>query len=90
MFLGDKGYTGERPLEDMCSKGICLKPLKPTSYKTNWSKEIRQLVFRFRRRVETVFPQLSEQMKEERVLAKSFRGLYTHLQNKLLGLIICV
>lgn len=90
VILGDKGYTGEQLLEDMRSKSICLMSLKPSSYKTNWPKEIRQLIFRFRRRVETVFSQLSEQMKAERVLAKSFRGLCTHLQNKILGHNLCM
>lgn len=90
VVLGDKGYNGERLLEDMRSNGICLMSLKPSSYKTNWPKEIRQLIFRFRRRVETVFSQLSEQMNAEKVLAKSFRGLCTRLQNKILGHNLCM
>ena len=90
VILGDKGYTGEQLLEDMRSKGICLMSLKPSSYKTNWPKEIRQLIFRFRRRVETVFSQRSEQMKAERVLAKNFRGLCPRLQNKILGHNLCM
>lgn len=90
VVLGDKGYTGERLVEDMQAKGICLLSLKPSNYKTNWPKKIRQLIFRFRRRVETVFSQLSEQMHAERVLAKSFRGLCTRLQNKILGHNLCM
>lgn len=43
--LGDIGYNGEQLLEDMHSKGICLMSLKPSSYKTNWPKAIRQLTF---------------------------------------------
>lgn len=89
-ILGDKGYTGERLLEDMKSYGICLMSLKPSNYKNNWPKEIRQLIFRFRRRVETVFSQLSEQLNAERVLAKSFRGLCTRLENKILGHNLCM
>ncbi|MBD5460656.1 MAG: IS982 family transposase [Lachnospiraceae bacterium] len=85
VILGDKGYTGERLLEDRRSKGICLMSLKLSSYKTNLPKAVRQLIFRFRRRVETVFSQLSEQMNAEKVLAKSFHGLCTLLQNKILG-----
>ena len=79
VILGDKGYTGENLYDDMRKKGICLMSLKPSNYKKNWSREIRQLIFRFRRRVETVFSQLSEQLNAERVLAKSFRGLCTRL-----------
>lgn len=84
--LSDKGYTGERLLEDMQEKGICLMSLKPSNHKNNWPKEVRQMIFRFRRRIETVFSQLSEQLNAEKVLAKSFRGLYTRLQNKILVL----
>ena len=63
---GDKGYTGENLLQDMREKGICLMSLKPSNHKNNWPKEIRQLIFRFRRRVETVFSQLSEQLNAEK------------------------
>ena len=90
VVLGDKGYTGETLFEDMRAKGICLMSLKPSNYKTNWPRKTRQLIFRFRRRVETVFSQLSEQMNAEKVLAKSFRGLCTRLQNKILGHNLCM
>ena len=90
VVLGDKGYTGETLIEDMREKGICLMSLKPSNYKTNWPRMLRQLIFRFRRRVETVFSQLSEQMNAEKVLAKSYRGLCTRLQNKILGHNLCM
>ena len=90
VILGDKGYTGEALFDDMRRKGICLMSLKPSNYKNNWPTEIRKLIFRFRRRVETVFSQLSEQLNAERVLAKSFRGLCTRLQNKILGHNLCM
>lgn len=89
-ILGDKGYTGEQLLEDMQEKGICLMSLKPSNHKNNWPKEVRQVIFRFRRRIETVFSQLSEQLNAEKVLAKSFRGLCTRLQNKILGHNLCM
>ena len=88
--LGDKGYAGEPLYDDMRRKGICLMSLKPSNYKKNWPREIRQLIFRFRRRIETVFSQLSGQLNAERVLAKSFRGLCTRLQNKILGHNLCM
>ena len=72
--LGDKGYTGETLLQDMRDKGICLMSLKPSNYKQNWSKEIKQLIFRFRRRVETVFSQLSEQFNAESMAFNSIFG----------------
>lgn len=88
--LGDKGYTGEQLWEDMQEKGICLMSLKPSNHKNNWPKEVRQVIFRFRRRIETVFSQLSEQLNAEKDLAKSFRGLCTRLQNKILGHNLCM
>lgn len=88
--LGDKGYTEEQLWEDMQEKGICLMSLKPSNHKNNWPKEVRQVIFRFRRRIETVFSQLSEQLNAEKVLAKSFRGLCTRLQNKILGHNLCM
>lgn len=68
--LGDKGYTGEQLWEDMQEKGICLMSLKPSNHKNNWPKEVRQVIFRFRRRIETVFSQLSEQLNAEKFLQK--------------------
>ena len=76
--------------EDMREKGICLMSLKPSNHKNNWPKEIRQLIFRIRRRVETVFSQLSEQLNAEKVRAKSFQGLCTRLENKILGHNLCM
>lgn len=90
VILGDKGYTGRILWEDMKQQGVCLMSLKPSNYKENWPREVRQLIFRFRRRVETVFSQLTEQTNAERVLAKSFRGLCTRLQNKILGHNLCM
>lgn len=90
VILGDKGHTGERLCEDMRQRGICLMSLKPSNYKKNWPTQIRRLIFRFRRRVETAFSQLSGQLNAERALAKSFRGLCTRLQNKILGYNLCI
>jgi len=90
VILGDKGYTGESLFDDMRQKVICLMSLKPLNYKKNWPAQIRQLIFRFRRRVETVFSQLSGQLNAERVLAKIFQGLCTRLQNKVLGHNLCM
>lgn len=61
-------------MQDMREKGICLMSLKLSNYKENWTKEIRQLIFCFRRRIETVFSQLCEQLNAERVLAKVSKG----------------
>ena len=64
--------------------------LKRSNSKTDWPRPVRQLIFRLRRRVETVFSQLSEQLNAERVHAKSFQGLCTRLVNKVLAYNLCL
>ena len=79
VIIGDKGYISEKLSDEMKCKGICVMALKRSNSKNNWTKPIRQLIFKLRRRVETVFSQLSLQLNSERVLAKSFQGLCTRL-----------
>ena len=64
--------------------------LKRSNSKSAWPESVRQLIFRCRRRVETVFSQLSEQLNVEKVLAKSFQGLCTRLVNKILAYNLCL
>lgn len=90
VLLGDKGYVGETLMQDMAEQGVCLMALKRSNSKRNWPKPTRQLIFKQRRRVETVFSQLSEQLNAERVLAKSFQGLCTRLTNKILAYNLCL
>lgn len=90
VILGDKGYVGENLMLEMKEQGICLLALKRSNSKINWPKSFRQLIFKLRRRVETVFSQLSEQLNAERVLAKSFQGLCTRLSNKILAYNLCL
>lgn len=59
VVLGDKGYVGESLAKEMENQGNCLMALKRSNSKTDWSKPVRQLIFKLRRRVETVFSQLS-------------------------------
>ena len=89
-ILGDKGYVGENLHDEMKEQNICLMSLKRSNSKNNWPKSVRQLIFQVRRRVETVFSQLSEQLHAERVLAKSFEGLCTRLVNKILAHNVCL
>ena len=89
-ILGDKGYVGEKLHDEMKEHGICLMSLNRSNSKNDWQKSVRQLIFRLRRRVETVFSQLSGQLNAERVLAKSFQGLCTRLQNKILAYNLCL
>lgn len=90
VVLGDKGYAGETLAQDMRQQGVLLLALKPSNRKTNWPKPARQLIFKLRRRIETVFSQLSGQLNAERVLAKSFQGLCTRLMNKILAYNLCL
>lgn len=90
VVLGDKGYAGETLMQDMASQGVCLMALKRSNSKTDWPKPVRRLIFKQRRRVETVFSQLSGQLNAERVLAKSFQGLCTRLSNKILAYNLCL
>ena len=90
VILGDKGYVGEALTKELSDQGICLIALKRSNSKADWPRTVRQLIFRLRRRVETVFSQLSEQLNAERVLAKSFQGLCTRLANKILGYNLCL
>lgn len=90
VILGDKGYVGESLTQEMKEQGICLMALKRSNSKVDWPTAVRQLIFKLRRRVETVFSQLSEQLNAERVLAKSFQGLCTRLTNKILAYNLCL
>lgn len=90
VILADKGYVGEALRQEMQSQGVCLMALKRSNSREDWPKKVRQLIFRHRRRVETVFSQLSDQMNAERVLAKSMQGLYTRLLDKILAYNFCL
>ena len=89
-ILADKGYIGKNMGQEMQEKNICLFALKRSNSKENWPKSVRQLIFKLRRRVETVFSQLSGQLNAERELAKSFQGLCTRLVNKVLAYNLCI
>lgn len=89
-ILGDKGYVSNELNQELKEKGNCLMALKRSNSKNDYPKSVRQLIFRLRRRIETVFSQLSEQLNAERVPAKSFHGLCTRLVNKILAHNLCM
>ena len=63
-----------------------------TSYNVCYTKllrEVRQLIFKFRRKIETSFSQLTEQLNIETVRAKSLWGLITRLNTKVLAFNLC-
>ena len=52
--------------------------------KENYPKEIRQLIFKVRRRIETSFSQLTEQLNLNKVKSKSMLGFITRTSIKVL------
>ena len=54
-ILADKGYVGEKLMQEMQEQTICLFALKRSNSKENWPKSVRQLIFKLRRRVEMSF-----------------------------------
>lgn len=89
-LFGDKGYSGESFAKALkFEKDIILLPLKKINNKSQFPKSLRQIVFRFRRRIETSASQLAGQLNIERVLAKSLWGLQARIKTKLLAFNLC-
>lgn len=89
-LIGDKGYIGESiALQLKTQKSIDLIAMKPKNNKFQFSKPFRQLIFKARRKIETTFSQLSEQLNIQRVLAKSTWGFATRIINKILAHNLC-
>ena len=89
VIFADKGYVSKELEKNLKEQGQMLLALKRKNAKENFSKELRQLIFKIRRRIETTFSQLTCQLNTERVLAKSFYGLKTRLMSKFLAYNIC-
>ena len=84
--IGDKGYVNKRLTPELKNeKGINLLFLKRGNSKENYPKEIRQLIFKVRRRVETSFSQLTEQLNLNKVKSKSILGFITRTSIKVLA-----
>ena len=89
IIFGDKGYVSKELEKRLKEEGKMLLALKRKNAKDNFPKELRQIKFKIRRRIETTFSQLTCQLNTERVLAKSFYGLKTRLMGKFLAYNIC-
>lgn len=48
---GDKGYVGETLAENLSRQGICFMALRRSNSRTDWSRPVRQLIFRLRRHI---------------------------------------
>lgn len=85
VVFGDKGYVDEKLEEEFKTKGQRLFALKKSNAKNNWSAEDRHFISKHRKRIETVFSQLTEQFNVERVLAKKLNRLSARLLTKMLA-----
>ena len=85
-IIGDKGYVNKRlTLELKIQKDINLLFLKRGNSKDNYPKDIKQLIFKARRRIETSFSQLTEQLNLNKVKSKSMLGFITRTSIKVLA-----
>lgn len=85
-IIGDKGYVNKRLTSELkVERDINLLFLKRGNSKDNYPKDIRQLIFKARRRIETSFSQLAEQLNLNKVKSKSMLGFITRTSIKVLA-----
>lgn len=84
ILFGDKGYVGKICEELKKEKGIRLYALKRGNSKNPLPKPFRNMISKFRRRIESTFNQLIEHFDIERVRANSIISLSTMLEIKFL------
>ena len=85
-IIGDKGYINKRLTPELKSeRDIDLLFLKRENSRDNYPKEVRQLLFKVRRRIETSFSQLTEQLNLNKVKSKSMLGFMTRTSIKVLA-----
>ncbi|MEF9992170.1 MAG: IS982 family transposase, partial [Peptostreptococcaceae bacterium] len=85
-IIGDKGYINKRLTPELkLEKDINLLFLKRGNSKENYPREIRQLIFKVRRRIETSFSQLTQQLNLNKVKSKSMLGFITRTSIKVLA-----
>lgn len=89
-ILGDKGYIDQNLTSELKHQNINLMTLKRSNSKMKWPEAIQRLIFSKRRRIETTFSQLREQLNAQRTLAKSAIGLYTRVLTKILAYDLCM
>ena len=83
-LFGDKGYVGNVSEELKKGKGINLYALKRGNSKNPLPKPFRNMISKFRRRIESTFNQLVEHFDIQRVRANSMLGFSTMLEIKFL------
>lgn len=81
-LFADKGYIGTISNELKREKNINLYALQRNNSKNSLPKPFRNMISKFRRRIETTFYQLVEHFDIERVRANSIIGVQTMLEIK--------
>lgn len=85
-IIGDKGYISEEITNDLKeTKNITLLPIKRSNSKTQYPRELKKWIGKNRKRIETIFSQLTEQFNISKVLANSITGFKTRIQGKILA-----
>lgn len=85
VIIGDKGYVSAKLADKLKEQGQTLLTLKRNNARNPYPPTLQQEIFRRRRRVETTFSQMTEQLNAQRVLAKTFSGLSLRLLTKFLA-----
>ena len=89
-IIGDKGYLNKDFTTDLkLEKNIDFIPIKWNNSKDQYQKPFRQLIFKLRRKIETVGSQLSCQLNIQSVLAKSILGFMARIKTKILAHNLC-
>lgn len=89
-LIGDKGFISATLSQELLDeRGIFMISMKRNNAISPEPKQVRQLFFKARKRIETSFSQLEDQFKTEYVRAKSLWGLTSRLQSKILAYNLC-
>jgi len=84
LLLGDKGYVGTK------LSNTTLIALDRNNAKHPKTRELRQLIFKKRRRIETTISQLTDTLHLQKVRARSFWGLCANIRLKILAFLTAV
>ena len=90
IIIGDKGYVSDQLATTLKAQGQTLLALKRKNARKPYPPTLHQEIFRQRRRIETTFSQMTEQLNAQRVLAKTFSGLSLRLLTKFLAFNLCL
>ena len=91
LIIGDKGYVSAS-LNEMLFEldGIRLLAIKRENQKPQYTPQLRQVLNRIRRRIETTISQLNDQFHLCRIRARNHWGMLTRIIDKLAGFSLSV